>query len=242
MHASSPGEKIVTGIGSVAVVAVIGWLLVTGLAVSVYRRAETSTTVMTLTSPKVRPERIRPIKPKQANSAKPGGAPGGTSAATIPKIAPAAPLAVPVPVIVLPLSRPAPVEEGGGSDGAGSGQGNGSGKGDGDGNEDGPGDGGSAPHLLKGRLRFEDMPAPLRAGGERVVAVRYAVDVNGHVADCVVTDTSGSADLDEITCRLIEKRFRFRPSRDENGEPVRSIIVERHRWRVRHDDDGNGGG
>lgn len=243
MDASSPGEKVVTAIGSVAVVVLMGWLLAAGLAVSVYRRIEPSTIVMTLALPEVRPDRIRPIERKQANSARPVVTAGGGSAVASPKTAPAAAPIVPVPVIALPLSRPVPAIESG-SNGAGSGQGRGEGNGNGDGVGDGAGEGegGSPPRLLKGRLRFDDMPVPLRAGAERVVAVRYAVEVNGQAADCVVTDSSGSTELDQTTCRLIEKRFRFRPSVDENGQPVRSIIVERHHWRVRHDDAGTGGG
>jgi protein TonB len=38
--------------------------------------------------------------------------------------------------------------------------------------------------------------------------------------------------LDETTCRLIEERFRFEPSRDRSGRPVRSRIVENHEWDV----------
>jgi len=60
--------------------------------------------------------------------------------------------------------------------------------------------------------------------------VRYFVNVDGRVSGCVVTRSSGNAVLDETTCRLIEQRYRYDPSRDADGRPVRSIIVVSQDW------------
>jgi len=46
--------------------------------------------------------------------------------------------------------------------------------------------------------------------------------------------TSGSAALDDTTCRLIQQRFRFAPARDGSGRPVRAWIVEQHEWIDEH--------
>jgi protein TonB len=38
-----------------------------------------------------------------------------------------------------------------------------------------------------------------------------------------------------VTCRLIEERFVFEPSRDRQGRPVRSRMVQDHYWETRDD-------
>ena len=58
----------------------------------------------------------------------------------------------------------------------------------------------------------------------------YTVETDGRATRCQITRSSGSAELDETTCRLIEQRFRFDPSRDRYGRPVRSRIVQDHNW------------
>ena len=60
----------------------------------------------------------------------------------------------------------------------------------------------------------------------------YTVEPDGRATGCRITASSGSAELDSHTCRLIEQRFRFRPSLDGRGRPVRSRIVQDHYWEV----------
>jgi protein TonB len=67
------------------------------------------------------------------------------------------------------------------------------------------------------------------------VFVRYVVETDGRVSRCRVTRSSGSRELDALTCRLIEQRFRYDPSLDAAGRPVESTIVESHDWSM--DDD-----
>src|SRR5436190_2035752 len=75
-------------------------------------------------------------------------------------------------------------------------------------------------------------PPPVvgEAGGGGTVSVRFTVEVDGHVGRCVVDRSSGNRLLDDTTCRLIQQRYRFRPSLDPSGRPVRSQIVEDHSW------------
>jgi len=68
------------------------------------------------------------------------------------------------------------------------------------------------------------------AGGGGTVGVRFTVEVDGRVGRCMVTHSSGNRILDDTTCRLITERYRFRPSLDPAGRPVRSQIVEDHSW------------
>jgi protein TonB len=73
----------------------------------------------------------------------------------------------------------------------------------------------------------------LREGAVGTVSVRYRVETNGRPTGCTVTRSSGNRDLDETTCRLIERRFRYRPARDFRGRPVAETVSGRHRWWTR---------
>ncbi len=62
--------------------------------------------------------------------------------------------------------------------------------------------------------RDSDYPAAAKeALISGTVAVRYVVAVSGRVTECSVTGSSGNAELDQTTCRLIKERFRFKPSK-----------------------------
>lgn len=123
---------------------------------------------------------------------------------------------------------------GSGGIGTGSGSGDGgSGAGGGGGGGFGNGRGLRPPRWLRGRLRDSDYPAGLgEAGIAGTVAVIYTVETDGRVTGCNVTRSSGSNLLDAHTCRLIEQRFRYDPSRDRAGRPIRSQIVENYEWVV----------
>ncbi|MBW8745519.1 MAG: TonB family protein [Sphingomonas sp.] len=139
---------------------------------------------------------------------------------------PSAPAPPPPPMVIVPLAIPAPAATGTGGTGSG-GAGNGNGGGGGAG---GAGDG-TPPQRIGGGISDRDYPRELSdAGISGTVSVRYRVGIDGRARDCIVTRSSGSAALDAHTCALIERRFRFRPSRDADGRPVPSIIVENHSW------------
>lgn len=118
---------------------------------------------------------------------------------------------------------------GGVGDGSGSGAGGaGAGAGGGGGTGAGPL---RRPRRIAGRLSDRDYPPGLgEAGIQGPVWVRYAVEVDGSVTDCTVTESSGSALLDRHTCRLIEQRYRYRPARDGRGRPIRSSLIEFYEW------------
>ena len=95
----------------------------------------------------------------------------------------------------------------------------------------GDGGDGTAPRRIGGRIRDADYPAQLWAAGiGGTVWVRYHVEIDGSATGCLVTVSSGSAELDMLTCRLIEQRFRYRPALDEGGRRARSTVVENHSW------------
>lgn len=167
------------------------------------------------------------------------------------------PLAAPEPVLPPPPDiRAAPVAgqdaapasgarpvDGPGTGAGGIGTGTGSGRfgdgpgrggdGGGDGTGYGDGDGVTPPRRISGRIRDRDYPRGAGdAGVGGMVSVIYTVEADGSATECRVTRSSGSRDLDLTTCRLIEQRFRFEPSRDRRGRPVRSRIVQDHYWEV----------
>lgn len=91
--------------------------------------------------------------------------------------------------------------------------------------------------LVKGRLKNSDYPrAARRAGAEGTVHVRFLVNPDGGVGGCTVTRSSGHPELDSTTCRLIERRFRYRPARDVQGRPTSDVVVGEQLWWIRQDD------
>jgi protein TonB len=87
-----------------------------------------------------------------------------------------------------------------------------------------------------GRLLDQDYPrAAKRARAEGVVAVRFVVETDGRVGECAVLRSSGNDDLDSTTCRLIRKRFRYRPATDPAGHPVRDSVSSTFEWRLTTD-------
>lgn len=219
-------DRLLAGLATIIVIALLGAALLFGLRVGVSASLQKSLAVinvMTPPPPQPHPKIHRTITRKQATKASPPH--GGGARATD--------LVVPPPSVVTPPLVVAKVPDIGNSAamGAGSGRGSGDGSGDSDGSGDGDGDGGTPPRFIKGRLSISDLPPDLReAGRGGKVGVRYTVGVDGRVSACSTPGSSGSAELDALTCRLIEERFRFRPSLDGDGRPVESIVVETHEW------------
>ena len=79
----------------------------------------------------------------------------------------------------------------------------------------------------------QDYPASaLRAGEEGVVAFRLTVGPDGRAHNCAVTSSSGSAALDNATCRIMLSRARFRAARDVDGRPTTGSFESRLTWRI----------
>lgn len=77
----------------------------------------------------------------------------------------------------------------------------------------------------------DDYPAEARRankGGR--VAVRVEIDSAGAVTGCSVVESSGTASLDEITCRLVRERAHFIAARDKQGRPIASTYPIATRW------------
>ncbi len=245
------------GAAALAVHGLIGLALVRGLATPTTKPApEPALDIFDIAPPPpsepLRVDLPPPPPHAEARSAARAGAPEREGAAAPPDLRnEATQIVAPAPVIALPVPPPitaAPVAgtggapdqgaapvRGPGSGAGGMGDGRGAGRG-GDG-RDGGGEGRrglgrhTPPRHLSGRLSDRDYPrAAGEAGVSGIVSVRFTVGIAGRVTDCWITHSSGSRALDITTCRLIERRYRFAPSRDERGNPVPADVVEDHEW------------
>ncbi len=223
-------ERIVSGLGTAAVIGALGLMLVFGLSVKNGTPRESRLLLVAVDRPPS-PEPEKPPAPRP-RPAPARDAPSPPNLKALPSDIVAPPpvlLLPPPPIVAAPIAGPGTAASAGASDRAGPGFGAG-GEGNGRGGEGGDD---TPPRLIKGRLRFSDLPEGLKqAGIGGAVAVRYRVTAEGRVSECAIDRSSGNADLDAETCRLIRLRFRFRPSRDGAGHPVGSIVVETHEWIV----------
>jgi protein TonB len=87
---------------------------------------------------------------------------------------------------------------------------------------------------IAGALSDRDYPreaAAVNAGG--TVAVSFRVRADGGVDSCRVLGSSGYAQLDGLTCALVERRFRYRPARNMAGEPIATTLRTTFTWGTR---------
>jgi protein TonB len=76
-----------------------------------------------------------------------------------------------------------------------------------------------------------DYPALAKAARQSgTVTFVLAVDADGTVSDCTVTQSSGSKLLDSTTCALMTRRARFVAARDSDNEPVGARWASRISW------------
>ena len=126
-------------------------------------------------------------------------------------------------MIAVPVANAGRDPRGPGTGAGGVGDGTGSG---GDGDGDGGGGYETPPRRIRDGIRSADLPDSfVEIGRSERNAVRFAVEDDGRVTNCRLTRRSRNADLDAVTCPLFERRFRYQPSRDAAGRPVRSIVV-----------------
>lgn len=183
----------------------------------------------------------RPPKRRPAHAASGRAAPAHIRSHAAPIVAPPVPVLKPPPVPaaivagagVQTAAGAAPVP-GPGSGAGGTGQGTGSGT-----TGDGEGDGGRDVELIGGRIKDGDIPQALRnAPFTGTTRVAVTVDAKGRVAACRTLRSSGNGVLDELTCRLIFQRFRFRPALDAQGRAEGDRITYDQDWTIAgHFDD-----
>ena len=65
-----------------------------------------------------------------------------------------------------------------------------------------------------------------------VAGFRLDIAASGKVTGCRITSSTGHSELDEATCKLIQRRARFEPARGPNGEPVAGSFSSSVRWQL----------
>lgn len=240
--------RIGAGAAALLVHLALGLALLRGLGAPLPQPVERTLEVFNVAPPPPAPDPVRPPPRRESPSPNTRHSPGREGAAAPPNLrSQATQVVAPPPLIRLPLPPPitaAPVAgtgsqvsqgaaevrgPGPGAGGIGNGRGSG-GYGDGDGGGGGYGRF-TPPRHLRGRLSDRDYPAAAwEAGAGGTVSVRFTVALDGRAVNCRITHSSGYQLLDETTCRLIERRYRFDPSRDRDGRPVLSDVVEDHEW------------
>ncbi|MGH6615191.1 energy transducer TonB [Sphingomonas sp.] len=232
-------DRIKGAIAAVIVQLALGYILIAGLAVHSSVRLSDDLKLFGIAPSPPPPPPEKKVPHRKTSRAEGAASPPNLRAKPTEVVAPRPVVVttVPPPVVAAPIAGPGAQASAGAADvrgpgtGAG-GVGNGTGSG---GYGDGDGDGGyeSPPRRRSGRLKDSDYPGAVGAAGiGGTVSVRYTVETNGRATGCFITHSSGNELLDVTTCRLIEQRFRFEPSRDARGRPVRSVLVEDHVWEI----------
>lgn len=223
-----PRERAFALFAVVLVQAALGALLLSGFHVDVTQPADIVQQLISVTiarpppppvpppPPPPRPQRHQAAAPK-APAKEIGGSPG-------PK-----PTHAPASVAPVVAVKPDAALSGGGK-GSGPALGAGAGGGSG-GNGYGDDDGGTDLEQIAGEITSRDYPRHLReAGVGGRVQFTFTVEPNGRVGRCTVTRSSGVPRLDQLTCRLVQQRFVYRPSTDRYGRPIADEVDGEHDW------------
>ena len=67
---------------------------------------------------------------------------------------------------------------------------------------------------------------------EGTVKYHLTISADGRVKDCKVTTSSGYRDLDDMTCRLVKQRSRFKPQTGPNGVATEYTVDSENKWVV----------
>ena len=236
-----PRQRTASALASAALVGAIGALLLSGLSAGGVVAGPAALVAVDLLPPRPTPSPTPTPPPPPSARAAPKGDPGERNlrnkATQIVAVKPPILIVPPPPVVVATTPANAGnAAQSGMSDRPGPGQGAGGyGNGLGGGGTGGDGDGVAVvgPRRIRGRLAFEDLPEGILSPGETAtVAVLYTVEADGRVTHCRAERSSGHRALDALTCRLIERRFVYRPARDRSGRPVASVVGENHTWEL----------
>ena len=209
------GNKV-TALIIVAILHVlVGYALVTGLAYEAYKKVKDVTAAVNIKEEKP-PEEPPPPPPKQDTPPPPIVAPPppisfNAPAPQIETVTAPPPVALPPAPVAVPAPPPPP-----------------------------------APRFQPVAARPKGNPGnwattndypsrALREEREGTTGFRLVVGPDGKVADCTVTRSSGSADLDEAACSNIRRRARFEPAKDGDGNPTTGSYSSSVRWVIPKD-------
>lgn len=85
--------------------------------------------------------------------------------------------------------------------------------------------------IFTGSVSNDDYPSSARRARQQGrTTIRFTVDRDGRGRDCRLLESSGSSVLDQTTCGLMTRRFRYRPARDAAGRAVAEWVVIQIAW------------
>ena len=83
----------------------------------------------------------------------------------------------------------------------------------------------------RGLFTAADYPVEaMKAGRMGRAHVRLRISDTGAITECSILRSSGSAELDNATCRILTERATFEPARDVEGKATRGVVVTAIRW------------
>ena len=224
------GTLVLVGLAHVAIVFGLARVFAPDFTASVIEEATSLVTVTVYTPPPPEPS-PDPAQVEEGAAAEEGRR--------------ATPREVVAPPVPRPRNTPAPRaastgrenasgarDQGAGTGAGGTGDGTGAGRG-------GGGQGGipvTRPVKTAGDITNADVELfPIPPGGRQSrfgqeVVVYMTVGIDGRASNCRVTEPSNDPAADRIVCRLAVERFRFRPARDAEGNPVPADYGWRQRF------------
>jgi periplasmic protein TonB len=79
----------------------------------------------------------------------------------------------------------------------------------------------------------DDYPSSAqREGAEGTTGTRMTIGADGRVQSCDVTSSSGNSALDQAACRNLQRRARYEPALDRDGNPTTSTATRNVRWQL----------
>lgn len=79
----------------------------------------------------------------------------------------------------------------------------------------------------------DDYPSSAqREGAEGSTGTRMTIGPDGRVQSCEVTSSSGNSALDQAACRNLTRRARYDPALDRDGNPTTSTATRNVRWQL----------
>jgi len=240
----TPADRARAWAITAVITGLMGWLIAAGLAVGPAGPRDGALEVFSVVPPPP-PPRERVIPERTRRRAKAGEAAPPNLRATPKEVVapePIVPPLTPPPLPAPPIAATGPDASSGASNRPGPGTGAGGiGNGRGSGG-DGDGTGGDdrferRPRLIRDRISMRDYPdALMEAGISTNLDLRYTVTTEGRVINCRVVRSSGYPAVDAMTCREVERNFRYRPWRDADGRPVPSTVLREMELNVEPDD------
>lgn len=202
------GNKTASTVMTVAVVGGLLYAIVTGLAYNVVKKAVDQTKVINIEDQPPPPPDKPPPPPKDMPKVPPPPMtppplvqtktqPPPIQTVTAPPVLP--PIAPPVMSPPKPPPPPAPVKT----------QSAQSSKGD-----------------LRSLFTGDDYPAAAQsAGAEGTAQAQLTISPDGRVTGCSLIRRTGNSALDAATCSILQRRAKFTPARDSNGNPTTDTVT-----------------